>query len=125
MHMQQAKGPTTNDKYRWTAHVQRKMRFYGLSPSRVLRVIRAPQRVEDGVAPETFAGMQKAGTPKKPWEVWVMWRPEKMNSKIHPERRVIITAWRYPGTSPVRSAVPIPAGVLEELRTEGLLADDA
>ncbi len=92
----------------------RKMRFYGLSPSRVLRVVRAPQRLEEGVAPGTVAGMQRAGTKAKPWEIWAMWRAEG-------KRQVIITAWRYPGTSPVRSAVPIPAGVMEELAAEGLL----
>jgi len=108
-------------KYRWTNHVQRKMRFYGLTPSRVLRVVNAPQRVEEGVAPGTMAGMQKAGTPKKPWEIWAMWREEGKATALASARKVIITAWRYPGTSPVRGAVPIPSGVLAELEAEGIL----
>lgn len=137
--MQAGKPPRDNEKYRWTNHVARKMRFYGLSASRVLRVVNAPVRVEEGVAPGTLAGMQTAGTKTKPWEVWVMWRREAgPKSKIQSEkfgtpslitsdfglntgRVVIITAWRYPGTSPVRSAVPIPSGVLAELAAEGLL----
>jgi hypothetical protein len=138
--MQHARPPRDNEKYRWTNHVVRKMRFYGLSPSRVLRVVNAPERVEEGVAPGTLAGMQTAGTKAKPWEVWVMWRREASSPKSQVQseksgipklstldfqlltgRVVIITAWRYPGTSPVRSAVPIPGGVLAELEAEGLL----
>ena len=34
------------------------MAFYGLSKQRVLRVIHAPKRVEEGVAPKTVAIMQ-------------------------------------------------------------------
>jgi hypothetical protein len=141
--MQNYRDPKDNGKFRWTAHVGRKMRFYGLTPSRVIRVVNAPQRVEEGVAPGTVAGMQKAGSGKKPWEVWAMWRTEgaalgskksevrmtKSNSdtsafaiRTSPFRRkVIITAWRYPGTSPVRGAVPLPVGVLAELEAEGEL----
>ncbi len=98
------------------------MQFYGLTPSRVLRVLRAPQRMETGVAEGTVAGMQKAGTPKKPWELWAMWRDdEKKTGPLNVPKKVIITAWRYPGTSPVRGAIPIPVGVLEELEAEGEL----
>jgi len=100
------------------------MLYYGLSPSRVLRVVNAPARVEEGVAPGTLAGMQKAGTKAKPWEIWVMWRADTGKAPTMPgttTRRVIITAWRYPGTSPIRGAVPIPDDVLAELDAEGLL----
>jgi hypothetical protein len=111
------------------------MQYYGLTPSRVLRVIRAPERVEDGVAEGTLAAMQTAGSTRKPWEVWVMWKeekPSKRQSVISDSRipdfrlpitpkRVIITAWRYPGVSPVRERVPIPSDVLAELESEGLL----
>ncbi len=102
------------DKYRWTHHVMRKMHFYGLSPSRVVRIVRAPHRVEEGVAPGTLAAMQTSGTNAKPWEAWVMWRADG-------ERKVIITAWRYPGISPVRGKVPIPDGLVAELEAEGVL----
>lgn len=123
--MGEFKLPKDNEKYRWTNHVGRKMRFYGLSPSRVLRVIRAPERVEEGVAEGTLAGMQTAGSKAKPWEVWVMWRDDTKGSSsaasIISPRRIIITAWRYPGVSPVRGSVPIPSEVLSELELEGLL----
>jgi hypothetical protein len=100
--------------YRWTNHAVRKMRFYGLSRSRVLRVIRAPRRIEEGIVPGTLAAMQPAGTKTRPWEVWVMWRQDK-------KQRVIITAWRYPGMSPIRGAIPIPANLVAELEAEGAL----
>jgi len=107
-------------KYRWTNHVVRKMRFYRLSPSRVIRVIRAPQRMEEGVAPGTLASMQTAGTKAKPWEIWVMWREENKPASPAGGQKIVITAWRYPGTSPVRGQIPIPAGLIAELEAEGV-----
>lgn len=80
----------------WTRHSKEKMRFYNLSESRVKRVLRAPKRIEEGVAPETVAMMQSAGTLKNPYEIWVMVENEKMQKKI-------ISAWRYPGKSKPRS----------------------
>lgn len=130
--------PKDDRKYKWTHHVVRKMQYYGLTPSRVLRVVRAPQRVEEGVAEGTLAAMQVAGSKAHPWEIWVMWKEEKKNNGgriknhgIEPvirhslfasAQKVIITAWRYPGTSPVRSRVPIPREILAELEAEGLLS---
>lgn len=108
--------PKNDHKYRWTNHVVRKMQFYGLTPSRVLRVIRAPERVEIGIAEGTLAGMQTAGTKKKPWEIWTMWRQDGAAAT----RKLIITAWRYPGVSPVRERAPIPSDILAELQQEGV-----
>lgn len=121
--MNEFKPPKENAKYRWTNHVLRKMRFYGLSESRVLRVMRAPQRIEDGVAEGTTAGMQTAGSKAHPWELWVMWREEGKKNLLTPAKRIIITAWRYPGTSPVRERAPIPSDILAELESEGLLEE--
>lgn len=80
----------------WTRHSKEKMRFYNLSESRVKRILRAPKRIEEGVAPDTVAMMQVAGTPKNPYEIWVMVENEKTQKKI-------ISAWRYPGQSKPRS----------------------
>lgn len=117
--------PKDDAKYHWTQHSGRKMMHYGLSADRVKRVIRAPRRMEAGVAPGTLAVMQPAGTPKKPWEVWVMYREEvKQKSRKNitdPNKKVIITAWKYPGTSPIRDVIPLPAGLLAELKREGLV----
>lgn len=105
------------------------MMFYGLSSDRVKRVIRSPYRSEKGIAPNTIAVMQpgkthpaQAGKPAS-WkeEIWVMYAEKK----THPQekqnfigkKKVIITAWRYPGKSPIREAIPIPADILEELKS--------
>lgn len=32
-------------------------------------------------------------------------------------KKVIITAWRYPGVSKIREAIPIPSDILEELKS--------
>lgn len=109
------------DKYHWTNHVQRKMQFYGLTPSRVVRVMRAPDRMEEGIVEGTLAAMQTAGTKAKPWEMWVMWREEGIATAVRSAKKVIITAWRYPGVSPVREKVPIPAGLMAELESEGII----
>jgi len=114
--------PRDNEKYRWTHHVIRKMQYYGLTPSRVLRVINAPHRTEDGVAEGTLAAMQTAGSKARPWELWVMWRELGTRAgPLAPTKRVIITAWRYPGVSPVRERVPIPSEIVAELEAEGIL----
>lgn len=101
-------------KYHWTNHVIRKMTFYGLSPDRVKRIIRNPKRVEDGIAENTVAVMQSGTNKNKPSEVWTMY--QRKGSK-----KIVISAWRYPGVSPVGKAIPIPADILEELKNEGIL----
>ncbi len=123
----QFKIPKNDQKYHWTNHVVRKMMHYGLSADRVKRVIRAPQRAEEGVAENTIAVMQKAGSLKNPQEIWVMYAEKekpKTGTNMDPflgSKKVIITAWRYPGTSPIRDQIPIPADILSELRSEGLV----
>ena len=66
--------------YAWTAHAQAKMRFYGLSPARVRRVLHSPLRVEEGIASGTVAALQPASYKtkegKRSWsqEIWVMYK---------------------------------------------------
>ena len=90
------------------------MRYYRLSEARVKRVLRAPLRVEEGIVPKTVAYMQQAGSIKHPSEIWTMVFDE-------PQRRKVITAWRYPGKSPVRN--PVPFAILQEV-SEFLRADE-
>ncbi|KKT24962.1 MAG: hypothetical protein UW11_C0037G0005 [Parcubacteria group bacterium GW2011_GWA2_43_9b] len=128
------------ENYHWTDHVKMKMRQYGLSESRVKRVLRYPKRLEVGVAEDTVAGMQTAGSKKHPFEIWVMWvqgskgrianSKSQINSphpnpplqkgrekfKIGGQKIIIISAWRYPGISPLREPPPIPDDVWEALR---------
>jgi hypothetical protein len=90
------------------------MGFYGLTPDRVKRVIRNPKRTEMGVAENTIGAMQPSSNKRKPTEVWVMY--QKRNNK-----KFLISAWRYPGISPVRDQIPIPADILQELKNEGII----
>ncbi|MFA7201898.1 MAG: hypothetical protein WC099_02805 [Candidatus Paceibacterota bacterium] len=93
-------------QYIWTQHAKAKMAYYGLSESRVKRVLRAAVRVEEGIAPHTIACMQPSSTKSKAgvktWtqEIWVMAQTDK-TGHIH-----IISAWRYPGMSKSRASLP-------------------
>lgn len=103
----------------WTKHIARKMMFYGLSATKVKSVLSRFDRKESGIAPDTVAVMKKSGSKKNPQEIWVMYQDKKIiQDGISNERRVIITAWRYPGISKPREAIPIPEGVLAELQEE-------
>lgn len=96
----------------WTLHARAKMGFYKLSQARVRRVLHAPKRVEEGVAPKTVAMMQpaaltaqggRAGANKEErWtqEIWVMVQDKGRERKV-------ISAWRYPGVTKPRSAATI------------------
>ena len=129
--------PKNDAKYHWTNHVGQKMLYYGLSPDRVKRVIRSPYRSEKGIAPDTIAVMQpgkispatlgKSAFWKE--EIWVMYAQKNLKPKSHnlkhkdsrfmiqDSRKVIIPARRYPGKSPIRETIPIPADILEELKS--------
>lgn len=115
------KPPKNDDKFYWTRHVVDKMRHYGISESLIKRIIRYPRRLEEGVAPDTFAGMIPAGSAKRPKEIWAMYtkkfkvQSEKFKVNSHRSRIVIISAWRYPGISPIREKIPIPQDVLGEI----------
>ncbi len=104
----------------WTQHAKSKMRQYRLSKSRILRVLYRPSRTEKGIAPETIAVMQPASNPithtnmrygakrKKVGEIWLMYQDTQ-------KMRKIITAWRYPGKSPIGEKIPIPEDIRLEL----------
>jgi hypothetical protein len=122
--------PKDDEKYSWTNHVAEKMKHYQLSVQLVKRIIRNPKRMEEGVAPGTVAVMQPRGK-KQVTEIWVMYIPAKRKSsksKVQDSKdkvglsasprqaRIrVISAWRYPGVSPVREKIPIPEDILEEL----------
>jgi len=119
------KEPENTDLIYWTRHSKEKMRFYNLSEQRLKRILRNPQREEKGIAPATVAIMQKAGTKKKPSEIWLMYQKAKTkelkNQKAKKQPRIrIISAWRYPGISPIGSP-PIPEEVLRLLEQDNLV----
>jgi hypothetical protein len=101
----------------WTQHAQRKLIFYKLSKQRILRIINYPQRVEEGIAHGTIAMMQRAGTKKNPYEIWVMLIIlEKSRNKKQAEinnfsnsciNLKIISAWKYPGITKPQSQLTI------------------
>jgi len=111
----QFKFPKNDAKYSWTNHVAGKMMFYGLSADRIKRVMRNPKRSENGIAEGIIAVMQPSGTKSRPYEVWVMYLQKSIGKKL------VITAWRYPGVSPIRDEIPIPADILAELKRENLI----
>lgn len=101
----------------WTSHAKYKMNYYRLSESRVKRVMSSPLRREVGIAEGTVAMMQKAGTEKHPYEIWVM--VAELNSKnsklrIRDSSMRVISAWRYPGIT--RPGEPLPQAILNEMR---------
>lgn len=113
--------------------------FYGLTADRVKRIMRNPKRVEEGVAENTIAVMCPYGTSpggRQPYkgEIWVMYQRVEsgrlkvesrgnINLKPHStlnsphSKSVIISAWRYPGVSPIGKAIPIPPDILDELKS--------
>jgi len=99
------------EKVFWTQHSKAKLRQYRLSEKRVLRVLRKPERREEGIAPGTIASMQIAGTKKRPTEIWTMYVILRK-----PKGTKIISAWRYPGVSQKRGPVPVPEDILAELK---------
>ncbi|MDD2697153.1 MAG: hypothetical protein PHE52_03310 [Candidatus Pacebacteria bacterium] len=94
----------------WTTHSKLKMRQYRFSEKRVLRILRHPARIEEGIAEGTFAAMEITGTKKHPTEAWMMYVVYKKPKAIK-----IISAWRYPGRTPLGERPLIPQDTLEEL----------
>ncbi len=102
------KAPKNTDRFLWTNHAARKIIFYGLSEQKIKRIINHPDRTEEGVALNTIACMQIAGSKKHYQEIWAMY--QKKNLK----QLKIISAWRYPGKSPAKN--PIPPEILAEIK---------
>lgn len=123
----QFKVPKNTDKYQWTEHSIYKMKQYGLTAQRVLRVINNPQRREEGIVKNTIAVMQPASmntkNGKRIWssELWAMYqikggsKNEKPKNILNKNQIRIISAWRYPGVSPKRD--PIPEEILREIES--------
>ncbi|MCX6767103.1 MAG: hypothetical protein NT170_05025 [Candidatus Moranbacteria bacterium] len=127
----QFKIPKNTEKYEWTQHAAFKMKQYGLTAQRILRVVKNPQRTEEGIVKNTIAVMQPASLRtkdgKRVWsqEIWAMYQLRSrgaisksqfpISKKIQNQKSKIrlISAWRYPGVSPKRD--PIPEDILREL----------
>jgi hypothetical protein len=116
------KFPQDDKQFSWTVHIKNKMLYYGLSEQQIRKVLKSPDRVEEGVAEATSAAMKRRGTKKTPEELWVMFAERK---KIRPTaginldskkgRLIMISAWRYPGVTKPGASIPIPDDILAEL----------
>ena len=126
------KAPKNTDRFLWTNHAARKIIFYGLSEQKIKRIINHPDRTEEGVALNTIACMQIAGSKKHYQEIWAMYQTKSSPLKTGLSGRQampigrhslpagrqaklkIISAWRYPGKSPAKN--PIPPEILAEIK---------
>lgn len=104
--------------FHWTNHARMKMKFYRLSEQRVRSILHSPRRVEQGIAPNTAAAMQSAGSKKHPYEIWVMYqnitlKDTNNNTKKREKNIKIISAWRYPGIT--KPGEPLPEKILQEI----------
>ncbi len=117
------KFPKNDKNFYWTSHVKNKMLFYRLSEQKIRTILKSPDRREEGIAPNTSAVMKRNDTPKRKEEIWVMLtdneKIKNQSSKLQfKSKTVLISAWRYPGTSKPGKAIPIPEDILSELGWE-------
>ena len=99
--------PKNDGKYYWTSHIVQKMIYYKISPSRVKRIIRAPDRIEESIVPGLVAAMKKFSKSAKE-EIWTIYKVDHKKLKL-------ISAWRYPGKSSERN--PIPQEIMQEINS--------
>jgi hypothetical protein len=112
------------------------MMFYHISSVQINRIFRHPERIEEGIAPNTVASMQtkkrnKSKTSKQTGpdqeEIWIMYQINKkspsknLKSNRLKSRVTMISAWRYPGKTKAGERPEIPEGLLDELKMEGLI----
>ncbi|MBU2101500.1 DUF4258 domain-containing protein [Patescibacteria group bacterium] len=91
----------------WTKHAIEKMKYYRLGESRVRRVIKSYERIEEGIADDTVALMQRTGSGKGEHEIWVMVADKE-------KQRRVVSAWRYPGKT--EPGEPLPEEILKEFK---------
>lgn len=107
------------------------MRFYKLSEQRVKRILNSPHRVEEGIAPNTIAMMQAAGSKKHPYEIWTMIQRHKQKRNEHRSIQTenkfpyesalspfksavkVISAWKYPGRT--KAGESLPMEIIQEM----------
>lgn len=92
----------------WTLHSRRKLMQYKITPNSVKRVMRNPDRKEEGIAKGTIASMKRRDSNKFKKELWVMYQSRK-------NKKIIISTWIYPGVSEEGSSIFIPDDVWDEL----------
>lgn len=134
------KFPKNNERFSWTTHIKSKMMFYHISQAQINRIFRHPERIEEGIAPNTVAAMKSKKKNKfsktkslsagrqgpDQEEIWIMYQVNKKgeklkNSNFKKSRITMISTWRYPGKTKEGERPEIPEGLLDELKMEGLI----
>ncbi len=101
--------PKNDRNYLWTSHSKRKLFQYGLGPGVVKRVMRHPDRKEEGIAEKTVAVMKDKSTKSANKELWVMYQIVKSKKRV-------ISAWIYPGKTEPGAEIYVPDEVWEEIQ---------
>jgi hypothetical protein len=76
----------------------------------IKRVIRHPDRKEEGIAEKTVAVMKDKSSKTIQKELWVMYQNVKGKKRI-------ISAWLYPGKTEPGKEIYVPDEVWEEIRS--------
>ncbi|MBI2024537.1 MAG: hypothetical protein HYT03_00380 [Candidatus Harrisonbacteria bacterium] len=105
------KFPKDDKNFHWTSHIKDKMLFYRIPESKIKTTLKKPDRLQEGVAPNTMAAMKRNDTPKSKNEIWLMYTERG-------SKRIMISAWRYPGKSKPDKKIPIPEEILAEIKKE-------
>ena len=100
--------PKNCRNYLWTSHSKRKLFQYGLTPNGVKRIIKNPDRKEEGIAEKTVAVMKDKSTKSMQKEVWAMYQMIKGKKRI-------ISTWIYPGKTEPGAEIYVPDEVWEEI----------
>ncbi len=95
------KFPKNDRNYCWTSHSKRKMIQYSIGPNLVKRVIRFPDRKEEGIVENTVASMRRKVGKSSTKETWVMYQYEKGQKRV-------ISTWIFPGESPINKKIFVP-----------------
>jgi len=122
------KEPKNSDLYKWTHHAKEKMKYYGLSETRVRLVLKKPLRIEENFIEGVLLAMQPQSTrvnkktKEKKWssEIWVMYKeidsdvvlnldvPKKFENLFKKQKQLlIVSAWKYPGVTHSNKDLPI------------------
>ncbi len=104
--------PRSDQNYYWTRHCIGKIFQYGITANKIKRIIKYPDRKEEGIAEKTIAVMrQKSKKDHNKGEEWVMYQLRK-------SKKIIISAWFYPAITPKGKQIFIPDEVWDELANQ-------
>ena len=100
------------------------MLFYNITKSTILRILRRPDRTEEGIAEDTVGAMKiqkSSGKEKRESEIWIMYQAKKISAKetktgLPGKKITMISAWRYPGRTKPGDTIPIPDDIVQELK---------